>query len=59
MKLEKKIEVASEEKEQLEAKIAETAQSGDFEAVTSMTEKLVTLSEKIDTMTDRCVHHTR
>jgi hypothetical protein len=54
MKLEKQIEDATEEKEQLEAKIAETAQLGDFQAVAEMTEQLPVLSDKIDKMTDRC-----
>ena len=53
-KLEKQIEDATEEKAQLEAKIAETAQLGDFEKVASLTEQLPVLSDKIDTMTDRC-----
>jgi predicted nucleic acid-binding Zn-ribbon protein len=53
MKLEKQIEDATEEKEQLEAKIAETAQSGDFQAVAELTRKLPALAEKIDKMTDR------
>jgi hypothetical protein len=42
------------EKAQLEAKIAETAQAGDFQAVAEMTENLPVLAEKIDKMTDRC-----
>ena len=52
-KLEKQIEDATEQKVQLEAQIAETAQLGDFEKVASLTEQLPVLSDKIDTMTDR------
>lgn len=52
-KLETQIEDVTEEKAQLEAKIAETAQLGDFQKVAEMTEQLPALSEKIDKMTDR------
>jgi ABC transporter C-terminal domain len=51
--LEGKIEAACTQKEDLEARIAETAQLGDFQKVAELTEDLGKLTERIDAMTDR------
>eukprot|EP00892_Ulva_mutabilis_P000570 jgi/Ulvmu1/10513/UM064_0051.1 len=51
--LDGKVEAATASKANIEARIADCAKAGDFEQVAKLTEELATVSQSIDTMTDR------
>lgn len=53
--LDSKIEAAMARKEAIESKIAECAQMGEFEDAKKLTEELATVSDLIDTLTDRWI----